>query len=65
MVSAPAAGRTAALLDNVAVLFVFVNLAAIALYKGVELPANRFLRRRFGARAAAPAAAATSAGALP
>jgi len=65
LVSAPAATRTAALLDNVAVLFVFVNLAAIALYRGIELPANRFLRRRFGTRAAAPAGAATSAGALP
>ena len=65
LVSAPAAGRTAALLDNVAILFVFVNLAAIALYRGIELPANRFLRRRFGTRTPLPAAAATNAGALP
>ena len=65
LVSASAATRTAALLDNVGILFVFVNLAAIALYRGIELPANRFLRRRFGTRAAAPAGAATSAGALP
>ena len=65
LVSAPAAGRTVALLGNVAILFVFVNLAAIALYRGIELPANRFLRRRFGTRPPVPVPAATSAGALP
>jgi peptidoglycan/LPS O-acetylase OafA/YrhL len=40
-------GRTAA-------RFIFVSLAAIVLYRAVELPANRFLRARFGGRVASP-----------
>ncbi len=36
------------LLHNVSFLFVVVTLLSIALYAGVEAPANRFLRRRFG-----------------
>jgi peptidoglycan/LPS O-acetylase OafA/YrhL len=40
-------GRTAARL-------IFVTLAAIVLYRVVELPANRFLRRRFGGRVVSP-----------
>ena len=37
-----------ALLESVAVRFVFVTLLSILLYWGIESPANRFLRRRFG-----------------
>jgi peptidoglycan/LPS O-acetylase OafA/YrhL len=40
-------GRTGARL-------IFVTLAAIVLYRAVELPANRFLRRRFGGRVVSP-----------
>ena len=39
---------------SVLAMFVFVNLAAIALYEAIERPANRFLRARFGGRAASP-----------
>jgi peptidoglycan/LPS O-acetylase OafA/YrhL len=46
-------GRTAA-------RFVFVSLAAIVLYKAVELPANRFLRRRFGGRVVSPVTEASA-----
>ena len=40
--------------DVFAARLIFVTLAAIALYRGIELPANRFLRRRFGGRVASP-----------
>jgi peptidoglycan/LPS O-acetylase OafA/YrhL len=40
---------------NVLAMFLFVNLAAIALYEAIERPANRFLRARFGGRVVAPA----------
>jgi len=43
-----ASGFQNLLLHNVALLFVVVTLLSIALYKGIESPANRFLRRRFG-----------------
>ncbi len=43
-----ASGFENLLLNNVALLFVIVTLLSIALYKGIEAPANRFLRRRFG-----------------
>jgi peptidoglycan/LPS O-acetylase OafA/YrhL len=43
-----AAERMTLLLGNVAVLFVVVTLLSIGLYKGIEHPANRFIRRRFG-----------------
>jgi len=53
--SPPAAGFLADLLKGrTAARFAFVSLAAIALYQLVELPANRFLRRRFGGRVASP-----------
>lgn len=47
-----------ALLGHVGVLFLLVTLLSIALYLGIESPANRFIRRRFGssgATAAVPA----------
>jgi peptidoglycan/LPS O-acetylase OafA/YrhL len=44
-----AASAAGALLDNVAGLLVFVTALSIALYWAIERPANRFLRRRFGA----------------
>ena len=44
-----AALTTGALLDNVAGLFVVVTALSIALYGAIERPANRLLRRRFGA----------------
>ena len=54
-VSAPAAGFLADVLKGrTAARFVFVTLAAIALYRLVELPANRLLRRSFGGRVHAP-----------
>jgi peptidoglycan/LPS O-acetylase OafA/YrhL len=40
---------------HVLAMFLFVNLAAIALYEAIERPANRFLRARFGGRVVAPA----------
>jgi peptidoglycan/LPS O-acetylase OafA/YrhL len=43
-----AAVRVTGLLGHVSVLFVVVTLISIALYEGIEAPANRFLRRRFG-----------------
>ena len=46
-----AIGFESLLLGNVAFLFVVVTLLSIALYKGIETPANRFLRRRFGTAA--------------
>jgi peptidoglycan/LPS O-acetylase OafA/YrhL len=53
--SAPAAAFLAELLKGrTAARFLFVNLAAIALYAAIERPANRFLRRRFGGRVAPP-----------
>lgn len=52
-----AAASAIVLLRHVSVLFVVANLLAIAFYKAVEAPANRFLRRRFGtARASSPEA---------
>ena len=52
-----AAASVAGLLRHVSVLFVVVNLLSIGLYKAIEEPANRFLRRRFGtARASSPEA---------
>ena len=60
-VSAPAAVFLAELLKGrTAARFVFVSLAAIALYKAVELPANRLLRRRFGGRVVSPVTEATA-----
>jgi peptidoglycan/LPS O-acetylase OafA/YrhL len=54
--SPAAAGYFADLLKGrTAARFIFVTLAAIALYRLVELPANRLLRRRFGGRADAQA----------
>lgn len=45
----PRAGAAAVgLLQRVGVLFVVVNVLSILLYKLVEAPANRFLRRQFG-----------------
>lgn len=59
--SAPAAVFLAELLKGrTAARFVFVSLAAIVLYKAVELPANRFLRRRFGGRAVSPVTEASA-----
>jgi len=43
-----AATRVAGWLGHVSILFVVVTLISIALYEGIEAPANRFLRRRFG-----------------
>jgi peptidoglycan/LPS O-acetylase OafA/YrhL len=43
-----ASGFENLLLNNVAFLFLIVTLLSIALYKGIEAPANQFLRRRFG-----------------
>ena len=43
-----AAARVTALLGHVGVLFLVVTVISIALYEGIEAPANRFLRRRFG-----------------
>jgi peptidoglycan/LPS O-acetylase OafA/YrhL len=37
-----------ALLESVGARFVFVTMLSILLYAGIESPANRFLRRRFG-----------------
>jgi peptidoglycan/LPS O-acetylase OafA/YrhL len=47
--------RVAGLLGHVGVLFVVVTLVSIALYEGIEAPANRFLRRRFGRTGDRPA----------
>jgi peptidoglycan/LPS O-acetylase OafA/YrhL len=59
--SAPAAVFLAQLLKGrTAARFVFVSLAAIVLYKAVELPANRFLRRRFGGRVVSPVTEASA-----
>lgn len=58
-----AVGLADLLTHRVLAVFVFVNLAAIALYAAVERPANRFVRRRFGGRVDAPATAPASAGA--
>ena len=44
-------GITGALM-YVKVRFVFVTLLSILLYVGIEAPANRFLRRRFGTQRA-------------
>jgi peptidoglycan/LPS O-acetylase OafA/YrhL len=53
--SVPAAAGLARIVDeNILVRFALVNLAAIALYKLIEQPANRFLRRRFGGTVASP-----------
>ena len=52
-----AAARVSGLLGHVSVLFVVVTLLSIALYEGIEAPANRFLRRRFGRTGARPAVA--------
>jgi peptidoglycan/LPS O-acetylase OafA/YrhL len=41
-----AAASAAMLIGNVGVLFIFVTLLSIALYEGIEAPANRYLRRR-------------------
>jgi peptidoglycan/LPS O-acetylase OafA/YrhL len=43
-----AATHVAGLLGRVSILFLLVTLLSIALYNGIEAPANRFLRRRFG-----------------
>jgi peptidoglycan/LPS O-acetylase OafA/YrhL len=43
-----AKAHAAALLGNVGVVFLLVTLLSIALYLGIESPANRFIRRRFG-----------------
>jgi peptidoglycan/LPS O-acetylase OafA/YrhL len=45
---AGAAARATGWLGHGSVLFVVVTLFSIALYEGIEAPANRFLRRRFG-----------------
>ncbi len=49
---AGAAQVTEGLLRNVGAVFVLVTLLSIAFYEGVEAPANRFLRRRFGSKRA-------------
>jgi peptidoglycan/LPS O-acetylase OafA/YrhL len=48
---AAARAHAAALLGHVSVVFVIVTLVSIGLYLLIEAPANRFLRRRFGAPA--------------
>jgi len=56
-----ASGFESLLLNNVALLFVVVTLLSIALYAGIEAPANRFLRRRFGSPSATAVAPSPSA----
>lgn len=51
---AAAAVHVSGLLGRVSVLFIVVTLLSIALYKGIEAPANRFLRRHFGSPAPDP-----------
>jgi peptidoglycan/LPS O-acetylase OafA/YrhL len=61
----PASAASAAnLLGSVGVRFLYVTVLSIALYKGIEVPANRFIRRRFAAPREVPAAIPESA-ALP
>ncbi|HTY42980.1 MAG TPA: acyltransferase [Thermoanaerobaculia bacterium] len=54
LVSARAEAAATGFVTSTAGLFVLVNVAAIGLYKGVEAPANRYLRRRFASPASAP-----------
>jgi len=56
LVSARAGAAVDGALHNLLVLFVLVNLLAIALYKTIEAPANRFLRRAFATHPTEPAA---------
>ncbi len=55
-----AAGGTARLLESVGGRFVVITLLSIALYKGIELPANRFIRRRFGGVPSTPSTPSTT-----
>jgi peptidoglycan/LPS O-acetylase OafA/YrhL len=43
-----ARGRALGMFAHVSVMFVFLNLVSVTLYKTIEVPANGFLRRRFG-----------------
>jgi len=52
---ASAAAASSLLLGSVAVRFLYVTVLSIALYKAIEMPANRFIRRRFAAPREAPA----------
>jgi peptidoglycan/LPS O-acetylase OafA/YrhL len=54
MLGAAPARATEGLLGNVGVRFAFVTLLSIALYAGIEAPANRLLRRRFGSARSGP-----------
>ena len=50
-----AAARVSGALGHVSVLFIVVTLISVALYEGIEAPANRYLRRRFGRMGDRPA----------
>jgi peptidoglycan/LPS O-acetylase OafA/YrhL len=56
LLSASAGAAVDRVVHSLLGLFVLVNLLAILLYKTIEAPANRFLRRAFASRPTEPAA---------